>query len=191
MNRCIPNDIIPSNFNVSSNSTISSTALRGIISTGKSLRNQAVSDLLITWPLIAILAGVSVVFTLLWILLMQFMAGIFVWATIVTINLVFITASFWLVIYWQVKNSQVRDDMSHLLPASYIDQIGTITGFYNGFATEYQVQLLSYGFYIILIMTLVIFLVSLAMIKRIKIAIAIIQESSRAVSTMPTISTEI
>ena len=121
---------------------------------------------------------------------MQYGTGIFVWTTLIVINIVFIASSFWLLLYWQVKNTQLGVQLHQpLLPAS-VTQLATVTGIYNGYSTAYQVQLLAYGFYIMIIMATLIFLISLAMIKRVKVAIAVIEESSTAILKMPSIGTE-
>ena len=52
LNRCIPSDFIPSNFNITSNSTASESTLETIMTTGRSLRVQAMADLTVTWPLV-------------------------------------------------------------------------------------------------------------------------------------------
>ena len=122
--------------------------------------------------------------------MMQFMAGIFVWTTLVTINIVFTASSFWLLLYWQVKNNQLHDQFYEQLLPDAVSQLIQVQNSYNSFSTPYQIQLLSIGFYAMIIMTTLIFLLSLAMIKRVKIAVAIIEETSRAIAKMPWIGTK-
>ncbi|KAH6585649.1 hypothetical protein BASA61_006766 [Batrachochytrium salamandrivorans] len=104
LNRCVPTESIPSiyiNQTVSSgNTTISAN---GILTAGRSYAIQAITDIFTTWPVIATFLAISLALCFIWLLLMQWLAGVFVWLILLLSNIVMIGVSCWLYFYWKAK----------------------------------------------------------------------------------------
>ncbi|KAJ3272223.1 hypothetical protein HDV01_005877 [Terramyces sp. JEL0728] len=193
LNRCVPSIPTPAitavvnstsaNTTISSNSTQTS-AFTGIINDGRDTTMQVIADLTITWPVIVVGAGVALLITLLWMIMLQLLAGFFVWLTVIICNLVFVLAALWLYLYWQAKLAIDNGTTTSGIIAVASSYVGI-----NDSTTSIQIdtKTVSYVFYVMCAIAGLLLLITIALIKRIRIAIAIIKQASKAMAKMPTI----
>ncbi|KAJ3320999.1 hypothetical protein HDV06_004658 [Boothiomyces sp. JEL0866] len=193
LNRCVPaiatsaiSSVVNStsaNTTVASNSTATSV-FTSIINDGRDTTMQVIADLTITWPVIAIGAGVALLISLLWMIMLQILAGFFVWLTVLICNLVFDVAALWLYLYWQSKLAVENGTTTSGIVAIASSYVGI-----NDSTTSIQIDTstVSYVFYTVAALAGLLLLITIALIKRIRIAIAVIKQASKAMARMPTI----
>ena len=194
LHRCIPLEAIPPAFlnNTASfgNTTVS---VNSLLTNGRDTAIQAVADLYITWPFLAVGSGTAVVLSFLWLFFAHYFVGAFVWFTIIATNLVFMVGTAFLYLYWNSRKIAYETNSfpTGLFEAStpwgsfsknipYLNTQTVIS------AADVRNSMIS--FIIILVFTVIIFLVSIAMIKRVRMAIEIIKEASQAFLKMPSLS---
>ncbi|KAJ3272222.1 hypothetical protein HDV01_005876 [Terramyces sp. JEL0728] len=193
LNRCIPaiaaaaaSTIVNStsaNTTISANTT-STTSVSNILSEGRDATMQIIADLTITWPVIAIGAGVSLVICLIWMLLLQKIAAFFVWLTIIACNLVFDVGAIWLYLYWQTRLAEDSGGST----SGVVAYASAYVGINNSTAgIQIETQTVANVFYVMCAIAGLLLLITLALIKRIVIAIRVIKQASKAMSSMPTI----
>jgi hypothetical protein len=191
LGRCIPVEGLPlaiSNTTTTTNSTdLSVATMQNLLSSGSSFTMQSISDISTTWPVIAAGAGIAMIFTMLWMFLLQWVAGIFVWLIIIMANIVFILGSVWLYFYWQLKLAVLNNQTYVLSSNTYFKQATIFAGLDQGYATAYQVDVLMYAFYVVAVLAGLLLLITLVLIKRIVIAVAVLKEASKAMMKMKTI----
>ncbi|KAH6568223.1 hypothetical protein BASA50_010574 [Batrachochytrium salamandrivorans] len=183
LNRCVPTESIPSiyiNQTVSSgNTTISAN---GILTAGRSYAIQAITDIFTTWPVIATFLAISLALCFIWLLLMQWLAGVFVWLILLLSNIVMIGVSCWLYFYWKAKLNAYNSSGSS-------NESSNTNTFINGqiLSAKNEVTASMVLFIVCSIIAGLLLLISIALFKRIRIAVQIIKEASRALITMPLI----
>ena len=128
---------------------------------------QIMSDLQQTWPVLAAAAGASLILSFLWLFIIQWFGTLFVWAILLVFNGVFISGSIWLYFYWKgVATIAVDSTLS-------ID--------------NYEVTAAFAAFIVVAIIAGIFLLVTIAMIKKIALAVQILKEATYAVRAMPLI----
>lgn len=192
LGRCIPVEGLPLTMSNATTTTTNSTdisnmTLQKLLSTGSSFTLQSISDISITWPVIVAGAGISMIFTMLWMFLLQWVAGIFVWLIIILSNIVFILGSVWLYFYWQLKLAILNNQTYSLSSNPLFAQATAFAGLDKGYATAYQVDILMYAFYVVAVLSGLLLLITLVLIKRIVIAVAVLKEASKAMMKMKAI----
>ena len=121
--------------------------------------------------------------------LLQFTAGVFVWVTIVLSNVAFHFAAFWLYLFWQQSSAIVKGTtFGNNSTTSLLTSVG-ITN--SAIATSETVQMLQVAFYIMAIFAGLLLLITIAMFKRIKMAVGVIKQASIAMMKMPLIGKSI
>ncbi|KAJ3321000.1 hypothetical protein HDV06_004659 [Boothiomyces sp. JEL0866] len=193
LNRCIPSvaagavsaivNSTSANTTISSNAT-TTTSVSAILSEGRDTTMQLIADLTITWPVIAVGAGVSLIICFIWMLLLQKIAGFFVWLTVIACNLVFDAAAIWLYLYWQTKLAQDNGSTTTGIIAIASSYVGI-----NNSTTTIQIetQTVADVFYVMCAIGGLLLLITIALLKRIVIAIKVIKQASKAMGRMPTI----
>jgi hypothetical protein len=192
--RCIPIQPIPENF---LNETISvgntTISLNSILTAGQAETAQAISEVGTTWPILAAGAGTAIILSFIWLYLAQFVVGAFVWLCITLVNLVLIGAAIGSYLYW---NSRKVAYESGTLPSGLMSIITPLGDFTPELpflssrspATSQDVEKAMIIFIVLVTLAAIIFLITIAMIKRIRLAIRIINEASEAFRKMPGIS---
>ncbi|KAI9204340.1 plasma-membrane choline transporter-domain-containing protein [Polychytrium aggregatum] len=176
LGRCLPNFAVNasaiSQLNLP-NVTVSGTtiSMSSLLANGKDTLSQVMSDIVNSWPWLVGGVVVSVLVAFLWVWLMRWLAGIFVWISIFVANAIFIGGAIWLYFYWQ----------------------GRLTS-YNSLSPANQLQILDWevkgseaAFIVVAVIAGILLLVTLALWKRIDIAVGIIKETSHAIQRMPMI----
>lgn len=134
--------------------------------------------------------GSALVICVLWLSLAQYLVGPFVWLSLFVVNSVCILASALLYFYWNSRRVAFADGSG----ASGVINV-TVAGFtlnqnlaflsQTATVTQDQVNLALGIFIAVVVITVVILLVTITMIRRIKMAIEIINEASRAFRKLP------
>lgn len=148
----------------SGNSTSSSSA-NNILSTVVGSSAQIMSDLKQTWPVLAVSAGAGLVLSFMWLFVIQWFGTIFVWVVLLAFNAVFIGGAVWLYFYWQTAIGVANNS------ALSID--------------NYEVTAAFSAFIAVSVIGGIFLLVTIAMIKKIRLAIQILKEATSAVRAMP------
>ncbi|KAJ3311676.1 hypothetical protein HDV04_003821 [Boothiomyces sp. JEL0838] len=192
LNRCIPSIaagvasaiVNSTSANVTITNTTTSSSVSAILSQGRDTTMQVIADLTITWPVIAVGAGVSLIICFIWMLLLQKIAGFFVWLTIIACNLVFDAAAIWLYLYWQTKVAQDNGTTT----TGVIAVASSYVGINNSTTTvQIETQTVADVFYVMCAIGGLLLLITIALLKRIAIAIKVIKQASKAMGRMPTI----
>ncbi|KAI8929590.1 plasma-membrane choline transporter-domain-containing protein [Entophlyctis helioformis] len=182
LNRCTPLDAIPTSLidqtSSAGNTTVSND---NILTSGRSYAMQVLTDLTTTWPVLATFAAISLVICLIWMFLLQWLAGLFVWFTLIATNAVLIGTSIWLYFYWQTKNT------AYTTSGATSATPGSVTILAQTTSAQNEVTAALVAFIVCAIIALVMLLVTIALLNRIRIAVQIIKESSRALISMPLI----
>ncbi|KAJ8327466.1 hypothetical protein QVD99_007994 [Batrachochytrium dendrobatidis] len=183
LGRCVPIEPIPSVYVnqtfTAGNATISTNA---ILTAGRSYAVQAVTDLWSTWPVIATFIAIALVLCFLWLIFMQWMAGIFVWTVILLSNVIMIGVSVWLYYYWQGRLKDYNNSGSSSSNSTTSYSIGG-----QILSAKNEVVASEVIFIVCAVVAGLLLLITIAIFKRVRIAIQIIKESSRALLTMPLI----
>ncbi|KYQ91635.1 solute carrier family 44 protein member 2 [Tieghemostelium lacteum] len=132
---------------------------------------KILSDLVRSWKYLIIGAAIALGIGLFWIFLMRFFAGVITWTTILCALafMALLTAQ----VYFQWQKAQ--DAIDTIPPQQRLEM-------------QYDnVKALKVIFIILCVLSGLFLLIVVAMLKRIKLAIRIIKESSRAIGTMPSI----
>ncbi|KAJ3105822.1 hypothetical protein HDU97_007466 [Phlyctochytrium planicorne] len=128
------------------------------------------SDVMKSWKFLVGSVFVSVFLTFIWLFLLRVLAKGIVWTTILLVNLIFVAIAALLYVYWKsyeniyYNGTEAGHDSQNNLDMSKYAQ---------------------YGCYASLVLFCLMLLLTLIMRKRIKIAVEIIKEASRAVGKMP------
>ncbi|ORZ33107.1 plasma-membrane choline transporter-domain-containing protein [Catenaria anguillulae PL171] len=173
--RCVPVNAINLAAEQALNSNSTASRIANVVATDMNASEMATKisqTLADSWPVILGMSGVALVISFVWLLLLNFFAGPLVWLTVILANISMgaITAFVWS--NWNAVRTggQVRLTGNSTLDTQMYNQttlliIGVITG----------------------VVFAVIFLISIAARRRIKLAIVIIRETSKAVRVMPMI----
>ena len=178
MNRCVPDlsalkDLTEKMSAANPNSTWVKNA--AVLSDSGELATQIFSDLYNSWRIILYCSFIALALSFVWLFLVQFFARPLVWFTIIVTNMAAIgmTASLWA--YYNKARKDTSDSSSEFA-VSEMSASG-----------EYNVQVL-FGLAIIAsVVTGLLLLLTIGLRKRIALAIAIIQETSKAIRKMPLI----
>jgi hypothetical protein len=194
LNRCVPLEAIPSDF---LNNTISfgktTVSLNSLMTYGKDSALQAISDLYITWPVFAIGAGSAVIISFAWLFFAHYIVAAFVWSSVILINILFMLGTIVMYFYW---NSRKVAFDTNTFPSG-LASVNTKWGNYSTSipfletqtevaATDVRNALVI--FILLLVFTILILLITIAMIKRLKMAIEIIHEASKVFLKIPGLS---
>ncbi|GFS26601.1 choline transporter-like protein 2 [Elysia marginata] len=136
--------------------------------TAKEYGEKIVADVVASWWMILIGLGVAMVISMIWITLMRWIAGLMVWITLLAFVAVwvFLTAICWY-LYYDVKG---KDE---------------VLSFYMVWRFTFEKEkLFLAGGIIFGAIFVIVFLILLGLCKRIRIAIALIEQGSRAVGSM-------
>ncbi|XP_029636675.1 choline transporter-like protein 2 isoform X3 [Octopus sinensis] len=176
LKRCVP-DItafaktpnILDKVNVTENDVISSTKIMEGVFKAKSYAEQIIKDVMTSWWIILVALIIAMFVSLLWIFLMRWVAGIMVWFGVIAFLVLFAAGcgvSAWKYTIWKDSDEQMTVGFNPLLftfsKAKFYLWTSIITGVI---------------FAIFLLILLVLF-------SRIRIAIALIKEGSRAVGSI-------
>lgn len=119
--------------------------------------------------------------------LLQFTAGIFVWVTIILSNLAFAFASVWLYFFWK-QSEAILNGTTYLPTNSAATSFMKVFGINSGtLATSSTVQMLQIAFYVFAVLTVLLILITIGMLKRVKMAVGVIKQASIAMMKMPLI----
>lgn len=178
MNRCVPDvtalkDLADKMEAANPNSTWSKNA--AVLSDSGQLATQIFSDLYNSWRIILYCSFIALALSFVWLFLVQFFARPLVWFTIIVTNMAAIgmAASLWA--YYNKARKDTSDSSSEFA----VSQMSS--------SGDYNVQVL-FGLAIIAsVVTGLLVLLTFGLRRRIALAIAIIQETSKAIRKMPLI----
>ncbi|KAJ2996054.1 hypothetical protein HDV02_000204 [Globomyces sp. JEL0801] len=178
LNRCIPG--------VSSSTDNSTTSSNDILSQSRDFAVRVLSDLQVTWK-IAVGAGVSMILSFIWMLLLQYLAGLIVWVCIIGCNIFFVFGSIWLYLYWQANLALLNQTTITGIQA----QINSIVGINDSttvFVSKSNTDVLQWTFIVMAVIGVLLLLITIGMFKRVVIAVGVIKQASLAMKKMPLIS---
>lgn len=161
----ITNEMIKAS--ASSNKTTADLSPSSVFNSAVSAPIQVVSDLQKTWPVLAVSAAGALIVAFLWLFLIQWFGSIFIWLVIAAFNVILIAASVWLYFYWQ---SMIVKANSSALGVENMEVTGAVI-----------------AFGIVAAIAFIFLLITLALLKKISLAIQIIKEATQAVRAMPLI----
>jgi hypothetical protein len=138
----------------------------------------------------AVGAATAIVISFLWLYMAQFIVGPFVWISILAINLIAIASSILLYFYWNSRRVAFQNGTV----ASGIASTTTPWGNFsqevpflatNTAVTQNEVNIAFGVFVTFVVLTSLLLLITIAMIKRIRLAVQIINEASKAFLKLP------
>eukprot|EP01113_Clastostelium_recurvatum_P017898 TRINITY_DN2111_c0_g1_i3.p1 TRINITY_DN2111_c0_g1~~TRINITY_DN2111_c0_g1_i3.p1 ORF type:complete len:665 (-),score=180.21 TRINITY_DN2111_c0_g1_i3:98-1993(-) len=166
--RCFPSD------NVLVNSTLSiykQIVRRVNTSFLSDIATKIFRDISLAWPYILAGAGIALILGIVWIVLMRFLSGFMVWFSIFAIVTTLGVVSY--ILFTQA--TAIANKMNILPPELRLT------------TQEQNLETLRVFAYIVAVVDGIIVLAVLFMFNRIRVAVAIIQETSRAISSMTSI----
>jgi hypothetical protein len=166
---CIPDisTITSSMIAASASAGNSSVSASNLMSAAVSTPIQLMADLSQTWPVLIGAAVGALILSFLWLFIIQWFGAVFVWITILAFNVVGIAGAIWLYFYWQ--SAITKAGSSALTTSNY-----EVTAAFSAFIA---VSCLA-GIFLI---------ITIALLKKIQIAVEIIKEATKAVRAMPLI----
>jgi solute carrier family 44 protein 1 (choline transporter-like protein)/choline transporter-like protein 2/4/5 len=205
LGRCVPTQPIPSELLAQTvsfgNYTVS---LQSLLDRGRDGYIKIVADLSFTWPMLAAAAGTGIIISFIWLFMAQYIVGPFVWLSVFVMNVVLAGLAALSYFYWNSRKvafdtntlpSGIVSVGTNMLPGSATNAIGNYTiskeiPFLSSqtAATANEVQTAFIVFVTLVTLFGIFLLITIAMIKRIKLAIEIINEASQAFLKMPGIS---
>ncbi|KAI8906402.1 plasma-membrane choline transporter-domain-containing protein [Gorgonomyces haynaldii] len=187
LNRCLPAEPIPTAV-VNTSVQIAGTTLSvsNLISASTTLSVQVSHELSITWPLIAIACAASILVTYFWVVIMQLFVDLFVWLTILLTNVVAILCAVFLYLYWQnqlaLQTAKKTGQYTSVLANGTTINFGS-----SSLNVNNEIQYVFYTFIAIAVIAGLILLFSIAMARRVAMAIRILKEASGIFARMKTI----
>jgi hypothetical protein len=192
LGRCLITAAVSSSISNSTATTnIQNMSASDMIASGTNYVISWVSDIINGWPILAGAAGVTVILCFIWLLLLQVLATIMVWITVIGVNLIMCGGSVWLYFYWQavllVYNNSI--DGSNTTATGVFATINNAVGINTAVKlySSSEVNAIEYGFIAVAVISGLILLITLALIRRIAIAIQVIKVASKACLKMPLI----
>lgn len=141
----------------------------GLFLKAKEYGEKIIQDVVASWWMILIAFLIAMVISLVWIVLMRWLAGVMVWITVILFIGAFAFSSYWCFSnYLDVKDTE----------QSFYIHMAIMT-----FTFSKEKFFLAFGIISVVILAIVL-LILLILIQRIRIAIALIKESSKAVGHM-------
>ena len=119
--------------------------------------------------------------------LLQFFASAFIWTTLAIVNVAFVAGSIWLYFYWQQCSANLNGVGAtyQLAYRSVLDTVGISS---TAAATQSTVYYLNVIFVVVAVFAGLLLLITIAMMKRIAMAVRIMKEASKAMTRMPFIT---
>ena len=191
LQRCVPTKAIdPSYYNTTISVGNSSISVSTMVHSGVESAQYAIADIYTTWPLLVVCCFTAIFISIMWLYVAQYFVRIFVWGAIILINVISIAASIILYFYYdsrKVAFSSNSTASGTININSYGVSVNQTVGFLNTSTviTQSDVNVALGIFLAVLISTIIIILVSIFMVKRVKIAIQVINEASTAFRSLP------
>ena len=129
-------------------------------------------------------AGGAVLLGCFWLVLLRFFAGVFVWATLWGLLIVFLYLSIQFLMYGGVISSEmISSFISDTTNSSTSVELGSI------FSEQTQSEMKMYEIcgYVMTGITVIYMVIVIAMMKRIRLAVQVLKEATKAICTMPMI----
>jgi hypothetical protein len=168
---CVPNlgsiSTAMINLGPSAGNSTSSLSLSNVLNNGVGSSAQIMSDLVQTWPVLAVSAGAALILSYLWLFIIQWFGTIFVWLVLIAFNGIFIGGAIWLYFYWQATVTNANNSTLSI--------------------DNWEVTAAFSGFIAVAILSGIFLLVTIALVKKIRLAVQILKEATSAVKAMPLI----
>ncbi|KAJ3258982.1 hypothetical protein HK103_003123 [Boothiomyces macroporosus] len=189
ISRCIPTEPIPvSVLNGTSIQTGNVTInLETIITSGSKYSFMVLADLQNTWPLLLVCAGTAIIFSFIWLFIAQFIVGIFVWITLILVNCIAVGSAVALYFYWQSRKVAYETNSTANGVINIGHQVVANISFFNSATPIQQNEVTaSFAFFVtVAVIAGILLLITIVMVKRISMAIEIINEASAAFRKLP------
>ncbi|KAJ3340357.1 hypothetical protein HDU93_007082 [Gonapodya sp. JEL0774] len=167
VNRCFPTVEVSSNATqIWNNGAVDFNAL---LNTGKDIFSKAIGDIVTTWPVLVAAVGVSLVMCFTWLIIMRVFVALFVYLSILLVLVGFDGGAVYLYFFWQAKVTEFNATPV----ASQTDQMRWTRDLSMG------------AFIAVAIIGGLLTIIIIAMRNRIRIAVQVIKEASRALQAMP------
>ncbi|KAJ8039263.1 Choline transporter-like protein 2 [Holothuria leucospilota] len=156
------------------NATTLEAALSGILEIFMEVQNileVTYKDIVSSWPVIIVGLFIGMLLAMLYIMLMRWVAGIIVWFTIIALNAVVAAGTGYSFYYWKYLESIQGSDRPFELTTNVLSLLRT--------RTTWLILGCVLG-----TITAILFVITLCLCNRIRIAVALIKEASRAVGSM-------
>ncbi|KAJ1563428.1 hypothetical protein HK096_000989 [Nowakowskiella sp. JEL0078] len=116
LNRCIPAaldsitklnaSIFDSNYTVAIAGKSVDINVNEYVTQGRSIAMQVLNDIVAAWPYLVIGAGLAVVASFIWLLLLRLIPALMVWFTIFFVDIIFVFGTIWMYFYWKNKKNE-------------------------------------------------------------------------------------
>lgn len=171
LHRCIPKDFLNSTANFAKDEL-----------NARSVSTQIFSDVYEAWYWILGAAGLAIVLGFVWLLLMRFFSGIIVWLTIIAVYILIV--GFTVFLFWRGKLCKVS--LTYHYSADVMQQAIDNTPEQERVDTDQRNQNVVQAFsYIFIVISVIMLILLIWMRNRIRLAIGIIKEASKAIGSMP------
>ncbi|KAI9179895.1 hypothetical protein H9P43_005227 [Blastocladiella emersonii ATCC 22665] len=174
INRCLPSGDLALALGLglagsSAGSAQTNASTSSLLTQGMDFARVFVQDMLTTWPWMLGALGASVVVCFLWLLCLRVFAGVLTWVSLVAVEGGLAGFAYYTFTLWQAS---AKTNAAVASPS----------------ASDVQTEKINLGLFIFCVSLASLFLVIMVALRnRIRIAIAIIKESSKAVTAMPLI----
>ncbi|KAJ3360420.1 hypothetical protein HDU91_004599 [Kappamyces sp. JEL0680] len=191
MKRCIPSGSIPAElYNQTVSSGATSLNVANLYSQGLSYSTRAVSDLHTTWPLLVVCLATAIFLSIVWLYAAQLFIAPFIWLSILFLNGIMIVGT--ILLYFYYNSRKVAFNSGNTANGAVNITVGGYSFNQNlaflsssALVTQNDVNIALGIFVTVLVLTVLFLLVTLVMIKRVKMAIEIIKEASQAFRHLP------
>ncbi|GAQ83028.1 hypothetical protein KFL_001330110 [Klebsormidium nitens] len=163
----------------SSNSQYYADAVKALLNQPAAILNRYVADLGRAWLVLVVCAGVApFILGFVFLILMRFLAGLMTWLFIIGVNLLLIAV----VLYTYAKAGVIGSDAVNALIGESAARQLDLTGTTGQEATD-----LKYVAIALTIFTVLFIIFTIIMIKRIRIAIGVVQVACKAIGHIPSL----
>ncbi|KXS20695.1 DUF580-domain-containing protein [Gonapodya prolifera JEL478] len=167
INRCFPTVAVSSNATqIWNNGAVDFNAL---LNSGKDLFAKGIADIVTTWPVLVAAAGVSLVMCFVWLVIMRAFVALFVYLSILVVLVGLDGGAVYLYFFWQTKLAEFNATPV----ASQTDQM------------RWSRDLSLGAFIAVAVIGGLLTIIIIALRNRIRIAVQIIKEASRAMQAVP------
>ncbi|KAJ3043032.1 hypothetical protein HDV00_005939 [Rhizophlyctis rosea] len=176
LDRCVPTEPLPEAFGtLSIGVNNKSVSINSLVDMGRDTATKSVSDIKAAWYYLAAAPFAALLIAFIWLVLMRIFAGLIVWLTVIAANLACIVGAVFLGFYWWSRKRAVDE-------ANSSDGTGATD------TQKWEMWGTLIGLIVVGVIALILLIVTLVLVKRIRIAIQIIKEAGRAIWAMPLIA---
>ena len=142
-----------------------------------------IDDFIVAKNVLGMAAGACLVLSLAWLLILRYFTSLFCWGTVIVVNLGSIAVTCYLAMYSGLIGD---DEISGFVDSTGLDSTELNASSWVDPASENE-EVLKVCTYIMAVFTVIFFIFTMLMVRRLKVAIACIKVSISAFSTVPSL----